>query len=604
MPGPAGLSGGNPYVQGPPPGTAAMGGSGLRPGTGARQALGSRQGTAQPKNFGGVGLNTVVNVQHRPVTGMRGSTAAGARAGPGRQIQDRNYFIGELTSLCTALEEETSRVVAETASQKEEQASYGALEKRYEAASAETRELQGQLADLNLLLDRSRAGRETSDIFDEVAQLKGSNGAQRQRADAAVTERQEVEREIYQIEQQLQRHAAALGERMSELPPDRQELFARLQEEKRALSDEIPKRQALLAELDQRHAEVEAAVSRDPARAEFARVKEQTAEQSRKVEALEAKAEEPILSVDDQRDALLAQVKRQNAEIAEMEREAVAAAETTKAHKAQLAAVTAELAKVGSAPSPGAAAATTEAKLEQLHAKDAEMQELIDNFDSLMATETERLDELKLAIPSILAAIASQMEASKAIESENVSAEQVAELKSELEFKTGQKEAAEQTMERLAGERTRRMNELEKIKSLDEKIAVELEQLTTKMHNMQSELASLKDIGKLRADNQARKEELTVRRDSLRARQDATRRAGQRHQAEYDQDKASVADDENASSLEALEQKLRHYESTVFLLQEYIASKGRESDFDTLKADCMSVLTSINMRTVNIARVR
>jgi hypothetical protein len=68
-------------------GAPSMGG---RPGTGAmRQAPGSRQGTAAAKSFGGIGLNTQIAVENRPMTGMRGSTAAGARLGPGRQIQVR-----------------------------------------------------------------------------------------------------------------------------------------------------------------------------------------------------------------------------------------------------------------------------------------------------------------------------------------------------------------------------------------------------------------------------------------------------------------------------------------------------------------------------------
>ncbi|KAJ1628694.1 hypothetical protein T492DRAFT_874620 [Pavlovales sp. CCMP2436] len=122
-------------------------------GAGAQPQIG---GLGSGASFNGIGLNTAVSVEHRPVTqqGMRGSTAAGGRTGPGRQIQDRNYFLGELR--------------AKAGDTAEENSTYGALERRYETLSNEMRTLQGSLADYNLLLDRSRAGREVADIFDEA----------------------------------------------------------------------------------------------------------------------------------------------------------------------------------------------------------------------------------------------------------------------------------------------------------------------------------------------------------------------------------------------------------------------------------------------------
>ncbi|KAG8456989.1 hypothetical protein KFE25_006601 [Diacronema lutheri] len=635
MPAPAG-AGANPYVQAQQPMMGGLGGAGLaggrpgtglgggaRPGSGMRQpppGSAARQGTAAggggPKSFSGIGMNTSVAVAHRPVTqqGMRGSTAAGARAGPGRQIQDRNFFLGELRARCTAVDEETARLQRQADASSAENATYGALERRYQTLSNEMRALQGRLADYNLLLDRSRSGREVADIFDEVAQLKAANGAERERADALFSERQNVEGHARQLEGALHDHSQRLAERMSELPEADQRLFAQLQEAKAAMLIELPHRQALLAGLTERVAAAEAAVSRDAARAEMAALREQTRAAARRVDELKSAASDVPLTADEQRAQLLASVKQQNAEIVAAERAAAENVDAAKRHRVQLAAVDAELAKAGArAGAHTVEADAKEAKLEQLHARDAEMQALIDTFDETHAAEEARLVGLRAAIVGTLTASSRAIEASAtlaaAVDGDGSSAYGAAatpaaldELQSELAFKTDQKEAAERTAGRLQGERERRRAELAKVQTLDAKIAHELTQLTDKMAAMRSELGSFRDVRQLKDEANERRTRLTAARTALRARQDASRRAGAARKAAYEEAKAALARDETASSLEASEQKLRHYESSIFLLAEYIHAKGRESDFESLKGDCTSMLSAINTAAITAAR--
>jgi len=627
MPAPSG-GGTNPYVSAQPPMGPGMGGPGMggaRPGTGQRPGTGTgagarpgsaaRQGTAGgPKNFGGIGLNTAVSVEHRPVTqqGMRGSTAVGARAGPGRQIQDRNYFLGELRARCTEVEEETAKLSKQAAAAREDNQSYGALERKYEALSNEMRNLQGTLADYNLLLDRSRIGREPADIFDEVAQLKASNASDRQVADSVFNERQVAEGRIRELEGAMFAHSQRMAERMAEMEPAKRDLFARLQEEKGELLSDLPKKQSLLLELSERIAAAESAAARDAGRAELVALHSAIRSLTQRVNELRESADDEPLTAEQQRDKLLTTVKRQNAEIQNAEKAISEAAEQLKRHRSQLSSINQELAKAGQAGGAGGAggAADKEAKYEQLLARDAEMQQLIDTFDETFASETARLDELRAHITAALTSISKQLEASATVEAAaapgegGVSASQLAELRSELSFKAGQMEAAERTAQRLVAEKEKRYNELEKIKTLDAKISHELGQLNDKMASMQSELASFKDIRQLKEEAEARRQQYTEARGTLKARQEAARRAGVHRKAHYEQAKAALADDQTASGLEALEQKLRHYESTVFMLQEYVHAKGRESDFATLKGDCENMLNTINRTSLLVMRDR
>eukprot|EP00306_Pavlova_sp_CCMP459_P002516 CAMPEP_0185179444 /NCGR_PEP_ID=MMETSP1139-20130426/32011_1 /TAXON_ID=298111 /ORGANISM="Pavlova sp., Strain CCMP459" /LENGTH=739 /DNA_ID=CAMNT_0027745279 /DNA_START=1 /DNA_END=2221 /DNA_ORIENTATION=- len=604
MPAPSGMAA-NPYQQpvqqaGMMPGAGGFGprpGTGARPGSGMRQAPGSRQGTAAQKNLAGVGLNTQVNVEHRPVTqqGMRGSTAVGSRAGPGRQIQDRSLYLGELRARCTAVEEETAKIQARVEETKTDNASYGALEKRYENLSNEMRTLQGQLADYNLLLDRSRVGKEPADVFDEVAQLKAANSAESDKADAVFNERQRAEAQLRDLEHALYDHSQRVAERMAELPADRRELFARLQEEKGHLLTELPKKQAALVDLRERAAAAEAAVGRDSARAELARMREQSDKLSHDVDRLQALVDEGPQTAEQARNKLLAEVKSHNQDIAAWEKAIVDHQDTAKKHKAQLKQVEEELQRAGGAAQAAAgAAAAKEEKFEQLQARDAEMQQLIDTFEETRAEEQQRLDGIRANVATLLRSISQTLDASTAVGTQDASAAKLDELKGELAFKADQMEHAERTASRLVQEKEKRRAELDKIKTLDAKISHELAQLSEKMTVMADELATFRDIKKLRDDADAKRTRMSESRGGLRARVDAGGKMGVQRKQDYERAKAALAADDTASSLEALEQKLRHYESTVFMLSEYINAKSRESDFDTMKRECENMMNAVN----------
>ena len=89
-----------------------LGGAPMRPPTGLRQSLGTaRMGTAMQGARAGLGpLNTNIQVAERPVTqqGMMGMKVQ--PQGPGRQVQDRSYYMAELRKRCDELRAEVSKM--------------------------------------------------------------------------------------------------------------------------------------------------------------------------------------------------------------------------------------------------------------------------------------------------------------------------------------------------------------------------------------------------------------------------------------------------------------------------------------------------------------
>lgn len=158
-----------------------------------------RQGTAagRPGSRQGLGpLNTNVQVADRPVTqqGMMGMKIA--NQGPGRQIADKSYYMGELRKKCDEMSAEINKMNTEVDQHNKDNATYAQMERKYESLIKEVRKLQGDFADYNLIVDKSRHNTDPADIQATYQQLKARNDEERRKVDEVFTERQEREAEI------------------------------------------------------------------------------------------------------------------------------------------------------------------------------------------------------------------------------------------------------------------------------------------------------------------------------------------------------------------------------------------------------------------------
>ena len=64
--------------------------------------------------------------------------------------------------------------------------------------------------------------------------------------------------------------------------------------------------------------------------------------------------------------------------------------------------------------------------------------------------------------------------------------------------------------------------------------------------------------------------------------------------AQYEKNRAKLETNDTWKSLDGLEQKLRHQGQNIFALQEFIEMKGRQSDFEGIKIDCLKMVEELN----------
>merc|ERR1711988_329729 len=156
----------------------------------------------------------------------------------------------------------------------------------------------------------------------------------------------------------------------------------------------------------------------------------------------------------------------------------------------------------------------------------------------------------------------------------------VNEMREDLSFKERQLESSQSTKARLEQELTKRNSELEKIES------------------MLGEMGTFAEIDDLRKQASHSKEHLHRMKGKYIRRRDSIKQQVQLLSTKYEQKKNALVENDTAKSMEALEQKLRHYEQNIFHLREYIQTKEHETDFQKMKEDCSRMLDDLNQRVI------
>jgi hypothetical protein len=65
-----------------------------------------------------------------------------------------------------------------------------------------------------------------------------------------------------------------------------------------------------------------------------------------------------------------------------------------------------------------------------------------------------------------------------------------------------------------------------------------------------------------------------------------------------------VAEDDVATALDELEAKIRHQEQTIWVLTEYIETKGSEAFFEPVAEECLNIIQGINAETISVLQQR
>merc|ERR1711881_181481 len=109
--------------------------------------------------------NRLATAKNRPMTkGLQRTTKTAGK----RQLQDKSYWIGQIRSKINEIQAELGAISKKDATARHENESYSIYEKRAEKTSREISDLQDQLAENNLVLEKLSISANLEDIIHEI----------------------------------------------------------------------------------------------------------------------------------------------------------------------------------------------------------------------------------------------------------------------------------------------------------------------------------------------------------------------------------------------------------------------------------------------------
>mmetsp|Transcript_3790 Transcript_3790/g.5884 ORF Transcript_3790/g.5884 Transcript_3790/m.5884 type:complete len:604 (-) Transcript_3790:235-2046(-) len=581
-----------PGTAGGPPGTGARPGSGRRPpGTASRLRTGVAPTGPGMQAAQGVSLSANINVSDRPVTGQGVMGMKTQGQGPGRLVQDPAYYIGLLRKKINEVGSETQRLQEEIEQQNRDKSQMGRLEERYESLVKNKESLEGQLADYNLALDKTRTSTDVEDVQQMAMQLREKNRQMGQELDRIFMLRKQRESETMKIEENINAHHQAVQKRINELEPGKLRAYNELLERQRDLQERLSSSEGRLHEINDAIARMEEDEKGYSHRKEFANLEKQLSSARRNYESLSEEYDIAMLDPKEAHAKFVARVNehKQNAKF--MDSKATSLRSEIKNLKQQLEDLS------STATSQSEEDSSEAAKYDLLMKRDQEMTAFMDKFDETRNSILADQENAKSLVVGLLEHIGRGLDDATNLPDAGV----MGEMEDAKAFKERNLATAQKTMESLQAERAKREKELEMLRSSEPKLLREISGLKESMTRMNDEMKEFNNIEAMQRKFERTQRELQELRKSYIKRKDATRQQVQALSAEHESLKKMLASNDTDRDLEDTEKRLKHYERTIFEAREFIEAKTRETDYELVKGTCLRLTDSINTNAIKLA---
>ncbi|KAM4533943.1 intraflagellar transport protein 74 homolog isoform 2-T2 [Odontesthes bonariensis] len=479
-----------------PPPTAIRVTTGMVPGTSGHPAM--RGGVPSP----GV-LSAPIKVTDRPVTQQGLSGMKTGMKGPQRQILDKSYYLGLLRSKINELTTETSKLHNEIDSFNQENSVYLSYEKRAEGLAAVIKDMQGELADYNMLVDKLNTNTEMEEMINDYNVLKSQNNREAQSIDSIFTERRQREEAIRALEEETKTERRVADEVVQAMPAAKQDKYFTMTTANEELLRELAVLQEELDILATRKEDYEVELSHSQTKQEVVRLHETLLALEAKRDAMEAE-HRSLDSPKEEREKLFQQVKEDNQEIASMERQVTEIKDRTSQISEEIRHLDQD---------SEAAQGECQQKYKELKRKEEEIDRFLESFEESKAQELKKLSQSQEDIVSLLEHCSRNM--LRLHQVDTVTANELKNMQEVLVSKETEVVQSESTAKGLTTESQRLQQDLEKVQQLEGKISGERGALKEQVSTMEAELLTYRDLEGLRHAAEEKRKRLLEERTSL-----------------------------------------------------------------------------------------
>eukprot|EP01013_Petalomonas_cantuscygni_P022833 TRINITY_DN44155_c0_g1_i1.p1 TRINITY_DN44155_c0_g1~~TRINITY_DN44155_c0_g1_i1.p1 ORF type:complete len:576 (+),score=188.49 TRINITY_DN44155_c0_g1_i1:127-1854(+) len=567
----------------------------IPPGSSRGMASRAGMGSSYGQQAGvGVGLQTQVQVQARPVTsqGMKGMTSSYGGA-VDRQVKDRTYWMAKLREKNTQLQAEIERLQQKKETLESGAAGRAELDRRKSEVVDSVAEMRVNVGGYNYAIDAVNQGKDLPAVEKAAAAAEKEARRLANAVDDAFRERQQRQKETDNATEQLGTLEREIEGRVASEAPQSVDEFRKYREQLRELMAKVEPLQTELEGLSRQAAEKQAKLKATPAKVAAVQLRERKADlEKEKKRLMDEIARSDTGMLKDEKTRLFEQVQADTREL-ELKQKMVSqkkgAIEASKELVKQLESRLAEYRD------------DKAEQFRQLEAKDREMTEFMDRFDSAKEHELQEIAKAEEMIVDLLEHISKNIAAKQHMPDQ----QRLAAMVDDVKFKQQQAAYAETTHEHLLSERESRLKELERVDTLDQKISEGLKTMNEKIAKEEGELVIYGDLDGLRKRYEGKRKAALTRKSAMIAHRDALKqRVSLTQSGPFDKLQKRLKEDEVWESLHTLEGKVRQKRVTAFELSDFIAQKAVETDYSALKTDCLKAIDSINTRLKELQLTR
>lgn len=541
-----------------------------------------------------MGFQTDVNIPERLVTQHGISGMKTGTKGPERRIYDRTYYLNLIKQKNVDLQSEISKLKDEVETIKKDNQLYVSLERQFDDLIKEVRQLEGELADYNLALDKQRSDTKPEDIMAILYHIQAQNEKQRHQLDDIFIQRKNKESEIAGIEEQIHDINMGFEERLNELDPDQRGQYERLREENTLLEQEIVKRRNELDEVTSKLSVAEAKLREDVTKERAQQLRDEKGKLQMKKEDLRLQTDELNLPFPEAREKLLSKAKEDQGQLKTAEQRTQEIRKLIESYQKQIKEIESELEE-------NKAETVDKKKYEILQERDKEYTDFIENFETIKNQELEQVTQLEKKVSDLLEMMSRNIRKMERVPTK----EEADNVEGEKKFRDKLVKNEEETVEITRREVEERTSQLSRMANVEENIEKNSKMLKDKMDSMQQEIDSkFSHIGELTAKAEAEKRKLGALRSYYFSHKDGLREQVTFNSMKVDAKKSQLSDNETYRGLAELERKIMEGEGSVFSMKHFIDSKKNETNYANTFAECMSLTGAINNEVIRSSQTQ
>jgi chromosome segregation ATPase len=503
----------------------------------------------------------------RPVTGRPSTTTTGLEmpktsrgksAALRRQIQDKSYWIATLKGKMSELASEINNIMQENERMSDDEARMSSFKKKAEMLTKELTGLTLELSTYNEFQDRQRIGDSVEDVKEDLETVRSENEDLQTRIEEGFEERKKQENILNSMEKQLSKKNTDLERLLHGLSHEDQKVYSFLQDESLKLTNRVKQLEDQMKKLTERRKEQEASL----ASGSHPTLRREILQALDHLNGLEKQKNDLTHgpSNRDEKTTLLAQVKRDNKEIAEMETR-------IRDINVSLEEVKSEL--------EGYEDQESIDKCRDLKNKEKTMDVFLKEFEDEKQSALDKLIEIGSEIRSILDKTTRMINYIDVLKSTQYSSR-----------------GSGKGVERLLNEKRKMELDLNKIEEMRVKVQSETEQLGVKINQLEEDIKIYSDVNKLKEDIESKSGSLTELRESLLSDVKKTKIVCDQLNQSLLTKKQTLEANEFYQRLKDLEKKL----TQVLAVNESLETSIYESDHTVIKQRVLNQAKKYNQR--------